>query len=343
MKYLVVFIFSLSVFFFFIFFFRKCNFLIDKKLLPHKSFTSTENVLVIGGFIIMLYLAIFNYNLKFYLFCSLIFILGILSDLFFLKKPSIKLILQSFIVISFLFFFELRILSTKIFFLDYFLENKIFSISFTMFCLLILMNGSNFIDGVNTLLCGYYLLVLGAISYISYNNNLIISNNIIELNEFIIVLLVIYIFNFFSKLYLGDSGAFLLSFVIGYYLIDIVNKNIIISPFFVILLLWYPAFENFFSILRKILDKSHPSKPDNFHLHQLLFIYFKIKINKKNNLINTLTGNFINFYNFLIFFLGVNYFNNSKFLIILIFLNIFVYLFIYFFLKKNLPKKFLLY
>lgn len=336
MSYALIIIFSFTSFFFLNYFFRRYNILIDKKTLPHKSFVSNENVPVIGGFIIVFYLLIFNHNYKFIFFSLLLFLIGILSDLFILKKPSKKFILQCFIVLFFLVFYDLKILSTKVFFLDYFIENKIFSTLFTLFCLLVLINGSNFIDGINTLLCGYYLLVLIVIIYICSNNFIIY--NISELKELLIVLLIIYSFNFFSKLYLGDSGAFLISFVVGYYLIDIANNHPLISPMFIVLLLWYPAFENFFSIFRKLSTKLQPSKPDNFHLHQLLFNFLKKKINKSKDFINTLTGNIINLYNFLIFYIGIQFFNYTKYLIILIFINIFLYLLIYFFLKTNVKK-----
>jgi len=334
MNYLSIVIYSLLSFIFFNYFFRKYNFLIDRKILPHKSFTSKADTPVIGGLIIMLYLIIFNHDFKFVFFCSLIFSLGFFSDLVVLKKPLTKFTLQLIIVLSFLFFYDLKILSTNIFFLDYFLDNKIFSIFFTLFCLLILINGSNFIDGVNTLLCGYYLLVLGAIFYIS-SNNININFNIINLEEFLLILFMIFLFNFFSKLYLGDSGAFLISFIVGYYLIDIANNNLIISPIFIVLLLWYPAFENFFSIFRKFFNKSHPSNPDNFHLHQFLFIFLKKRLNLGTNFINSLTGNIINFFNFITFCFGINFFSSSKYLTGLVFVNILIYLSTYYVLAKN--------
>jgi UDP-N-acetylmuramyl pentapeptide phosphotransferase/UDP-N-acetylglucosamine-1-phosphate transferase len=279
-------------------------------------------------------LFIFNHDQKFNFFCLLIFLVGFFSDLFILKKPLTKFILQLIAILSFLFFYDLKIISTKIIFIDYFLENKIFAILFTLFCLLILINGSNFIDGVNTLLCGYYLLVLSVIFYITSHNS--ISNfSIIDLKEFLLILLMIYSFNFFSKLYLGDSGAFLISFIIGYYLINITNNNPIISPLFIVLLLWYPAFENLFSIFRKFCDKSHPSNPDNFHLHHLLFSYLKVKMNNKK-IVNSLTGTILNFYNLIIFFIGAQFYNNTNFLVILVIINISVYIFSYFYLlRKN--------
>ena len=334
MNYLLIVFFSLLSFIFFNYFFRKYNWLIDRKVLPHKSFTSTTDTPLIGGLIIMFYLFIFNHDLKLVYFCSLIFSLGLFSDLVVLKKPLTKFILQLIVILYFLLFYDLKILSTKIFFLDYFLDNKIFSIFFTLFCLLILLNGANFIDGINTLLCGYCLLVLGAIFYIS-SNNININSDIINLEEFLLILFMIFLFNLFSKLYLGDSGAYLISFMMGYYLIDIANNNLIISPIFIVLLLWYPAFENLFSIIRKFFNKSHPSNPDNFHLHQLLFIFLKKRLNLGTDFINSLTGNIINFFNFITFCFGINFFSSSKYLTVLVFVNILIYLSTYYILAKN--------
>ena len=47
---------------------------------------------------------------------------------------------------------------------------------------------------------------------------------------------------------------------------------------FIVIILWYPAFETLFSIIRKIIYKSQPSSPDNYHLHHLIYLFF----NKKN-------------------------------------------------------------
>ena len=50
----------------------------------------------------------------------------------------------------------LQIYSTKIYFLDLILENIWISFFFTTFCILIAINGTNFIDGLNGLVLGYY-------------------------------------------------------------------------------------------------------------------------------------------------------------------------------------------
>jgi UDP-N-acetylmuramyl pentapeptide phosphotransferase/UDP-N-acetylglucosamine-1-phosphate transferase len=154
----------------------------------------------------------------------------------------------------------------------------------------------------------------------------------------LISLSVFYIFNMFNKIYLGDSGSYLLSFFIGILLINLSNINEAnISPLFIALLLWYPAFENLFSIIRKILQHRKIYEADNLHLHHIIFSFFKKKFKNKNLIIaSSLTGNTINFYNLLIFVLSLNYINSTKSLIVIIGVNILIYIFTYYTIKRYL-------
>ena len=319
--------------------FLKKKILVDKKQLIHKSFTSKDLVPISGGFLILFNLLFFNSNYPEKFFFIGIFSLGILSDLLIIEKPLKKFFIQFFIVVTFLLLLNISILSTKVFFIDFFIKNKLFALLFSAFCLLILINGSNFLDGINTLVCGYYIIIILVILYIGHYNK--INYNFLEFYYLLISLLVIFLFNFFSKTYLGDSGTFLLSFLVGYQLINLCNINLsltkYISPIFILLLLWYPAFENLFSIIRKTLSKSNASKPDNLHLHHLLFSYLKTKI-KNKKIINSLTGTILNFYNFIIFFIGTQFYNKTNFLVILIIINISVYIITYFSLLRKTQR-----
>jgi UDP-N-acetylmuramyl pentapeptide phosphotransferase/UDP-N-acetylglucosamine-1-phosphate transferase len=322
-------------------FLKKRSFLLDNKSLSHKSFASKDSVPITGGFVILFNLLLFSNNYFALIFFTLIFFLGIFSDLLIIVKPLKKFILQFLVIFCFLYFFDLKVLSTKIYFIDLFLKNKIFAIFFTSFCLLILINGTNFIDGINTLVCGYYILIISTVLYVCSQNKLLIYN----FNDFyylFLSLLIIYFFNFFSKVYLGDSGSFLLSFLMGYYLIVFCNTNLnliySISPIFILLLLWYPAFENLFSILRKIITKKNASRPDNLHLHQLIFSFLSKKNNKKITYNNTLTGNMINFFNLISFAVASKFYYHTENLVYLTSFNILVYIIVYFYLYKKLQK-----
>jgi UDP-N-acetylmuramyl pentapeptide phosphotransferase/UDP-N-acetylglucosamine-1-phosphate transferase len=319
------------------FFLRYQNFLVDLKILKHKNYISKNSVPLSGGFLIFCYLLLFTDIIFLKLIFFFVFILGVLSDLFVISNPSKKMILQIFITLLFIIFSGIHIHSTRIIFIDYFLQYKFFSIFFTCLCLLILINGSNFMDGVNTLVVGYYILVILSILYLGLYNE--INYNFNNYYNLLLVLLILIFFNALSKIYLGDSGVFLLSFAIGYYLIDFSNNNLevdkFVSPIFIMLLLWYPAFENLFSILRKKYSKVSPYEPDNKHLHHLLFSFLNKKIKKNVNFLNTLTGIIINFYNCAIFYFSLSFYENSKFLSYIIILNVFTYLSFYYFLYKR--------
>ena len=104
-------------------------------------------------------------------------------------------------------------------------------------------------------------------------------------------------------------------------------------------LLWYPAFEILFSMLRKIRSNFSPMKPDTNHLHQLLFFYYKRKFSFSQTINNSLVGVTINLYNLILIFIFSIYPENSKFQLILVSINIMNYLIIYK-LLFNFKKKF---
>ena len=222
-------------------------------------------------------------------------------------------------------------------FLDYYLQNTYWGYIFSLLCLVILINGTNFMDGVNTLVIGYYLSISLIILYLSSNFNLELN---FQLTKIILAtLFILFIFNFFGKLLLGDGGSYLVSFIFGYLLINFSNTNEIVSPYFIACMLWYPAYENLFSIIRKISKNNSPIRPDNKHLHQLLYIFIKTKLTYRGNILNTLTGIIINLFNVAIFIYAASNFDNTKQLIILIIMSVVFYNFIYFFLLQKTSHK----
>ena len=332
-SFIIIFFFST---YFLIFFLKKFEILIDNSYFNHKNFVDKSKPPLAGGIIILLAILLINQNyaLKFILF--LLFLLGLFSDLLIIKKTSYRIAIQSILIISYLIFSNIFVQRINFEIFDIFLKYKIFSIFFSSICLLVLINGSNFIDGVNNLLSGYYLIVVCLIIYIFIQKDIKIDFDYYY--YLLISLSVFYIFNMFNKIYLGDSGSYLLSFLIGILLINLSNINEAnISPLFIALLLWYPAFENLFSIIRKILQHRKIYEADNLHLHHIIFSFFKKKFKNKNLIIaSSLTGNTINFYNLLIFVLSLNYINSTKSLIVIIGVNILIYIFTYYTIKRYL-------
>ncbi len=325
------------------FFFDKLNILKDKKDLSlHKSFTNVKfKPPFSGGIFLLITILLFfpNENLQFKIFISLIFLIGFFSDLNTLKSPNLRFLIQFIVVLCFVYYSEYSIQSVRIEFLDKLFENNLIRVLFTSFCILILINGSNFIDGVNTLAIGYYLLVLFFTSLV-LNDFQALENNDDLLNILIFTLVLLFILNFFELLYLGDNGAYLISFFVGIYLIKITNQNILISPYYVMNLLWFPAYENLFSIIRKIKNKKSAFNPDNYHLHHLILIHLKKRF-KNTKLANSLTGCSINTYNLLIFYFATINYSDTKNQLMLSFFSLIIYNVLYITLKKNHKKNIL--
>ena len=306
------------------------NFLVSETGDRHQKFASNKIVPLTGGvFLFLSFLYFINYEvLSFILFSFLIFILGIFSDLKDIKSAYVRFIIQISIVLTFVVFNDLQLFNTKIYLLDRLLSNNLFNYIFVSFCILIVINGSNFFDGLNTLNIGYYLLVSLIIFYLKQNQ--IISVNEIFIEYLLIVLLILFFLNLINKIYLGDAGSYLLGFTFAVYLIKLYIDNQDLSPFFIIVLLWYPSYETLFSIIRKNIMNKSPMDPDSNHLHQQIFHLIKKKLKLSKLYSNLLAANLINLYNLVIFVISLNFLSNSQIQVLLILLNITLYTLIYF-------------
>jgi len=319
---------------------KKNSLLTDIKSEKHKRFSSKSKSHFLGGLLLIIFFykefAIVNLKLFLIVFLTLIFLIGFLSDLKKINSVSLRFFIQLIIIFLFSQLIGLEINNTKILFIDIILQNIYVNIFFVVFCLMILVNGSNFIDGINGLLISYYLLIFVIILFIFNNFNYVDE---IFLKNLIFVLTILLIFNFAGLIYMGDSGAYLLSTFAGIYLISLAHFNFSISPYFIILLLWYPCFELLFSMIRRNLKKNKTYKPDTIHLHQLVFSLINKRFKLKNNLFNHfLTTLTINLYNFLIFLFSIKYIFNSEMLVGILFFNIISYLSVYYSLKKKLKN-----
>ena len=322
------------------FVFKKFNILIDQtNISNHKSFINGHRTTpLLGGFVFFLTLVFFlpeNYQ-YFTILIFFIFLTGLLSDLDILHSPFFRIIFQIIIIAAYLFLFDNFVSSIRIDFFDNLINIFFIKLFFTSFCILVLINGTNFIDGVNTLVVGYFILVVSNVLYLTEVNNL--NLDILLVSTCLTCLVVIYIFNFFGKIYLGDGGVYLISFVAGVTLIKFSNDNYLVSPYYIVALLWYPAYENLFSIIRKKILKKFPSAPDNEHLHQLIYLYLDKSFNVDKNFSNTLSGILICLYNLFYFLAIFDNFDHTETLVYSIIFNVFVYNFLYFLLRKKTYK-----
>ncbi len=334
---------------FFIFYLILNKFLINRNMLldnirisEHKSkVVASAKTPLTGGLVLVIFLFFTPILQDKILITSIlsIYFLGLLSDLNILSSPLKRIFFQLLIVISFIIVGNLEVKSISIDFFDKMLEFYFFNSLFLLLCLLVLLNGSNFLDGVNTLVVLYFIICLSLIYFSSNYYNLKLDYELVV--NILLILIIIFLFNLFGKSFLGDSGSYSLAFIVGAVCIKFIYQNPeVVSPYFIALLLWYPAIENLFTIIRRAMLKKKLSAADNLHLHHLIYMFFLKKNFFENKVFtNSFTGILINIYNLLTISLSLLYINNSKILISLIFFNLSIYLSTYVLLRKLLVTK----
>ena len=197
------------------------------------------------------------------------FCLGIYDDKFQLS-PNKRLFFSCILILSAIFFNEKIIISEL---LLSFHKNKIFlgqySNIFTIFCFLILINALNFFDGIN---CQSSIIFIVSFLYLFIKS---------EMNYFYLItiffILFFFQFNIRNKLFLGDSGVYLLGIILSINLIFEYNikKNIIFADeiFFLLLL---PGIDLLRLTIMRISKKQNPFLGDRSHIHHLLINKFSL-------------------------------------------------------------------
>ena len=246
------------------------------------------------GIFLGIYFLLYNKILYDYIFIGFsMFIIGFLDDLKVNIKPSIRLSLMIFSLLTFIYILPIKILNIDIPFLIFLTNNHFFSSFFVLLCFLFVINGANLIDGFNGLLAINLIIINIILAYININSvNLEFSFFLISQ---IIILLAFLLFNFpRAKIFLGDSGSYVLGSLVALNIIITNNLNPEISSFFFCTLLFYLFFEVFFSFFRKLIQNKSPIYPDNKHLHMLS--YYKIESiygKDKGNFLNSIIINII--------------------------------------------------
>mgnify|MGYP005995764723 CR=1 FL=1 len=154
--------------------FSKNNSLVNYTGQIHQKYSGFKKIPLSGGvfFTIFCIIILFEFSSLLCLFIFLIFLTGIISDLNLVKSPKFRFFLQLLFIGAFVLFFDVTVYPTRLMLLDILLSNTYLSFAFSIFCLLILINGSNFIDGLNGLLLGYFVLILMIIYFLNIYSTL---------------------------------------------------------------------------------------------------------------------------------------------------------------------------
>ena len=256
----------------------------DKKLKFHK-----KKIPLIGGSILI-------FNVFFLIFIEFIFQIKIfvffqsLSEIF-----SFLLILLSFFILGFYddkykirpsykFFFSILIslfyiitnnnILIKSFSLSIY-EHKIFletfSVLFTIFCIIVLINSLNFFDGIN---CQSLIFFLFVFSY------LLLKTNRYEFYVFIIIIILFCLFmNLKNQMFLGDNGVYVLSIIL---ITSIIYENNVYKNFTyadeIFFLLLLPGIDLIRLTFFRLIKKKNPFYGDRNHIHHLMIKKYSLLI-----------------------------------------------------------------
>ena len=273
-----------------------------------------------------------------------IFLGGLIEDITHKVSPNVRLILAIISAIATMIVTNINISRTDIILIDSILNIPGISVIITLLLISGFINAINIIDGFHGIASGAVIIMLVGIFIISY---IVEDYLLIRLTLIIFIACIAFIFwNWpIGKIFLGDSGAYLLGIwvvVLGNLLI---NRSTEISPMAPVLIGSYPLIETIFTIYRRVIKRSKKiSHPDGLHLHTIIYrrlIYTPSKIKKLNNknFLNSRVAVYVWTFIAAQTTLSVIYFNNTKILCTILLLSIFFYVLFYkTIIKFKIPK-----
>jgi UDP-GlcNAc:undecaprenyl-phosphate GlcNAc-1-phosphate transferase len=187
-----------------------------------------------------------------------------------------------------------------------------FGIFFTILCFLLFINAANMYDGINFQSGPYFFAVY---SYLLYQ----FGFNIFFL-MILIFLIIFCLLNINGKIFFGNSGIYLISFMTSYIMVKQYNNLALISIEEIFLIMCIPGFDMLRLFFSRLYKMRSPFSSDRNHIHHIILktrsVYF-VQV-------------FLFIFNFIPIFLGsiIGY----RYAIIL---SCFIYASVFYFFKKN--------
>lgn len=203
----------------------------------------------------------------------LLFIVGIVDDRQHIS-PGVRLLIQITAASLLVSGNESKIIELGTFFWSdtpVLLDN--WSIPFTIFAIVGLINAFNMVDGINGLAGFLATISLASIAY-SSNTHYIVAYSSILIGA--IAGYLIFNLGFAGDrniIFLGDSGSTILGYLLAWLLIETANDpTSSLSPIGILLLIAIPVVDAVNVMIRRALLKRSPFKADKRHLHHLVLL-----------------------------------------------------------------------
>jgi UDP-GlcNAc:undecaprenyl-phosphate GlcNAc-1-phosphate transferase len=213
---------------------------------------------------------IFDFNfLTFFCYSLIIFLIALADDIFDVAHYK-KFFFIGFVIFLFFFFNKEKLISRIIFDFYYLsIENYFLSFFISWLCIMLLLNAINLYDGVNGQLTTYAICVFVFFLY---------RNIFFDLSYLILVFLLFFLYyNLRGKIFLGDSGSFLIGFIIAFVVISNNSISTYLTAEKIFLLMFLPGIDMFRLFVERLINRQNPFVADSSHIHHLFIKKFSEK------------------------------------------------------------------
>ena len=196
---------------------------------------------------------------------------GLYEDLTRRFPPSARLVTAFCAAAVGFFLLDARVTNLDLWGTDWLLGVGAISFAFTVFAVGGFANALNIVDGFNGLAAITALTMLAALTVVATAvSDTVVAQMCLVIGAGILGFL---LWNYpRGTIFLGDGGAYLIGFLVAELAVLLVHRNSQVSPWFALLLLFYPVWETLFSSYRRrVLRGRSPGSPDGLHLHTLVY------------------------------------------------------------------------
>lgn len=255
-------------------------------------------------------------------FCA-IFLLGLIDDFISLKSKTKFIFIGAIAVFLYFNDYGIYSLGTSLG-VDLTLSSFI-ALPFFVFALVGFVNAMNLIDGLDGLCAGIAVIILLAYCYLGFKYE---DQFLFFISSFLIISLVGFlVFNWYpSKMFMGDNGSLTLGFIIVILSIHSINKEYI-TPVTILLLTAVPILDTLIVMVRRLLNRQNPFKPDKTHIHHIILKQHYNNVPKTTIILILLQTVFT--------YIGLGFKARDDLMI----LTIFIMLFILFYIMLTVKKK----
>jgi UDP-GlcNAc:undecaprenyl-phosphate GlcNAc-1-phosphate transferase len=200
---------------------------------------------------------------------GLLFLIGLMEDLGFPVSPRTRLVAAVVSGLGVIWMLGVWLPRADISGLDSLMTYWQIGVPLTILVTAGISNGFNLIDGVNGLAALTAIVASVALAMIANQSGFSLM---VQLSLMLAAaVLGFFLLNYpFGLLFLGDAGAYTLGFVLAWFGIFIVVHSSVVTPWAILLTLFWPVADTMLAIYRRFRRKSATMAPDRLHAHQMV-------------------------------------------------------------------------